>query len=339
MLSIIYITFRENCMFEWFIEPLKKSIAENGFNFPIQIIVVDGFLYECPDKTARREYFSQKVGNLELTHVSPKPTRWQGEFKLTQENYFAAANTRNSGACYAKHGFIAFVDDLGIIKSTWLPAVVNAMRRNEIHCGAYTKVKNIVYDLSSCSYNGGDENGGRDHRLSVYNQDISPCPGGHVYGSSFCLPKNVYFELNGQNEMYDGCSGGEDYDFGIRLQKTGHKIFYNKQMFINESDYTFGSDSSRRCIRADPETSNHNFVNALREYRLTDTAPARRDLSHFMLSYCYSGPNKVNPEFSLANYNMLILQGNTDPFLKPVAGQIHFFTKKPISSSDCLDNF
>jgi hypothetical protein len=336
MLSIIYITFRENCMFEWFIEPLRKSIADNGFTVPIQVIVVDGFLYECSDKIHRREYFASKVGDIELVHVSPKPTRWQGEFKITNDNYFAAANTRNTGACYAKYNYIAYVDDLGIIAPTWLPAVINAMEKNEIHCGAYTKVKDIVYNSSSCSYTGGDENGGRDHRLNHYKDNISKCPGGHVYGSSFCLPKSVYFRLNGQNEMYDGCSGGEDYDFGIRLEKSEYTIYYNKQMFINESDWSFGSDKNRKCIRADPVISEEQYMNRLKEYNLKDISPARRDLSHFMLCYCYSGPIQVNPEFSLEAYNTRILQGNTDIFLKPVTGQIHFFSKKPISDSDCL---
>ena len=335
MLSIIYITFRENCMFEWFIEPLRKSITDNGFNFPIQIVVVDGFLYESPDKTARREYFSKKVGNIELTHVSPKPTKWQGEYRLTSQNYFAAANTRNTGACYAKYDYIAFVDDLGIIKNTWLPAVVNAMNKNEIHCGAYTKVKGIIYDANSFTYNGGDENGGRDHRLDLYKQDISKCPGGHVYGSSFCLSKKVYFELNGQNEMSDGV-GCEDCEFGLRLERAGYNIYYNKLMFINESDWRFGSDIQRIYIRADPVVSEKQYMNLLNNYNINDIISGRRCLSNFMISYSYSGPSKVNPEFSLEAYNNSILQGNTDVFLKPVSGQIHFFTKKTISNSDCL---
>jgi hypothetical protein len=323
-------------MFEWFIEPLKQSIAENNFNFPIQIVVVDGFLYDSTDKTVRREYFSQKVGNLELTHVLPKPTRWQGEYRLTSENYFAAANTRNTGACYAKYEYITFIDDLGIIKNTWLPAVVNAMNKNEIHCGAYTKVKNIIYDANTFTYNGGDENGGRDHRLDHYKEDISKCPGGHVYGSSFCLPKRIYFELNGQNEMYDGCGGGEDYDFGIRLERTGYEIYYDKLMFIHESESQFGSDKQRRCIRADPVVSEQEYTNLLNDYNIKDISPLRRDLSHFMLCYSYCGSTKLNPEFSLEAYNNSILQGNTDIFLKPVSGEIHFFTKKLISDRDCL---
>ena len=320
-------------MFEWFIEPLRKSIADNGITVPIQIVVVDGFLYECPDKAARRDYFANKVGEIEIVHVSPKPTRWQGEFRLTQDNYFAAANTRNTGVCYAKYGYIAYLDDLGIISPAWLSAVIDAMRKNEIHCGAYKKVKTIRYE--NLLYAGGDDTHGIDHRLGLYTNDISQCPGGHLFGSSFCLPKSVYFELNGQNEMCDGLAG-EDYNFGVCLERSGHKLFYNKFMMIHESEYSFGSDQNRKCIRADPVVSEEVYNNLLREYNIKDTHAGRRDSSHFMLSYCYSGPTRVNPEFSLEAYNNSILEGNTDVFLKPVAGQIHFFSKKPISDNDCL---
>lgn len=333
MLSIIYITFRENCMFDWFIEPLRKSIADNGITIPIQIVVVDGFLYECPDKAGRRDYFANKMGDIELVHVSPKPTRWQGEFRITNNNYFGAANTRNTGACYTKYNYIAYVDDLGIIAPTWLPAVINAMEKNEIHCGAYKKVKTIQYE--NLLYAGGDDKHGIDHRLDLYTNNISECPGGHLYGSSFCLPKSIYFKVNGQNEMCDGIAG-EDYNFGVILERAGYKLLYNKNMIIHESEYAFGSDTNRQCIRADPVVSEDIYINLLNEFNIKDIHKGKRDVSHFMLCYCYSGPILVNPEFSLEQYNTRILQGDTDVFLKPVADEIHFFTKKRISDRDCL---
>jgi len=322
-------------MFEWFIEPLKKSIIENSISILIQIVIVDGFLYDCAKKESRSEYFSRKIGNIDYIHVSPKPTKWQGEYRKTQDNYFAAANTRNTGACYAKYDYIAFIDDLGIISPSWLVAVIKALEKNEIHCGAYTKVKNIEYDTISCSYNGGDENDGRDHRLDIYKDKITQCPGGHLYGSSFSLPKNDYFEINGQNEMCDGL-GGEDYDLGMRLERSGKKIYYNKMMFIHESNSSFDSDKERKCIRKDPVVDEGKYVKILKEYNISDIYNGRRDLSHFMLSYGNCGPVKVNPEFSLANYNKSILEGNSNIFLLPICNEIHFFTKKCISHNDFL---
>lgn len=332
MLTIIYITFREHCRFEWFIEPLLKSIADN-VSIPIQIVVVDGYLYECShlDQTARRDYFASQVGSLEFLHVSPKPTKWQGAYRLTKENFFAAANTRNTGACYAKYNYIAFIDDLGIIAPTWLSAVLAAMQRGEIHCGAYTKVDDMVYQ--DTLHVGGHVTNGRDHRLNVYSDDVSPCPGQHMYGSSFCLPKDVYFQLNGQNEMHDS-NGGEDYDFGIRLERAHHKVYYNKRMFIHESNTAFGADLHRTYIRCDPVVSEGEYTQLLREHQLKENAVGRRDMSHFMLANAFYGPISVNPEFSLEEYNTSILRGDdiVNVFRKPTrADDVHFFTKKPIS--------
>lgn len=333
-------------MFHLFIEPLKKSIKDMNCSIPIQIIVVDGFLYDCPDKAARRKYFSSKIGTMDYIHVSPKPTAWQGEYKLTPQNYFAAANTRNTGAAYAKYDYIAFVDDLGIIANTWLSAVGDAMRLGQIHCGAYTKVKGMIY--KNTSYGGGDERSGRDHRLDVYKTPISPCPGGHMYGSSFCMPKKIYFALNGQNEMCSGI-GGEDYDFGIRLERSGYTLFYNKLMFIHE--YDDGIEKPTVCVRADPVIneedycrllygnpliSDPEYVKLLQGHTLKDSPAGRRDMSHFLLSYAYHGPTRVNPDFSLEEYNKKILAGSSDVFIIPSGNPKHFFTKKPLASIDCL---
>lgn len=55
MLSLIYITFREHCMFEWFIQSINNNNLK--LNKKIQIIIVDGFLQNCLDINKRRQYF------------------------------------------------------------------------------------------------------------------------------------------------------------------------------------------------------------------------------------------------------------------------------------------
>jgi len=334
MLSLIYITFRENCRFEYFIEPLLKSIDECQINIPIQIIIVDGYLFECSDKIARRQYFANMMGGIDYLHVSPKPTRWQGEYKITKYNHFAAANTRNTGAAYCKYDYIAFIDDLGIISKSWLPAVLEAMHRGEINCGAYTKVDGMLYE--NATYGGGIITNGRDHRLDIYNSDISRCPGGHLYGSSFCMPKSVYFSINGQNEMCDGVAG-EDYDLGVRLERAGHKIYYNKRMFIHESDTPFGSDINRRCLRVDPLIDEITFNSLLHKYNITAGPNCRKDFSNFMLAYASTGPIVVNPDFSLSDYNNLLTHGVSEQsvFKKPDPEETHFFTNKSLLDA-CL---
>lgn len=319
-------------MFNWFIDSLNLQTPDDIKN-RIQIIVVDGFLNK-ENETNRREYFKSLLSDkYELTHVSPKPTKWQGEYKITNENYFAAANTRNTGAAYAKHPYIAFVDDLGVLSGSWLEQVINGSKENKIYCGAYTKVKNIV--VEDGKFISGDKTGGIDSRLSWYTGDINRCSGQHMFGSSFCMPLCWYFEVNGQNEMCDGL-GGEDYDLGIRLERSGKELYYNKKMFIYESDFSFGSDRERKCIRSDPAIDLDTYKEAFIKHNIPVIINERTDLSHFMLYYAQYGPTKVNPEFSLENYNMDLLHHKLNvenTFVKPNSEYIHFFTKKSIKQA------
>ena len=313
MLSIVYITFRENCKFEWFIESLVKQSTQEQ-RASIQIIVVDGILESGIDESERRTFIKNVIAdNFEFVHIPPKPTVWQGKYRVTCENYFAAANTRNTGACYAKYDYIAFHDDLGCPGQKWLSAVLDAKTRNQVHCGAYTKAYDIVVENGVVV---SKRDNGVDHRLSVYTQDISPAYNSHFYGSSFCMPIELYFKLNGINEMCDG-NAGEDYEFGMRILRSGIHFYYNKNMFIYESEDIFGSDRERKCIRSDPK-KNPNDPNS--------------DLSHYMLDYVKDCGLRVNPEFDLRDYNSKILSGTPplEVFLKPV-DRIHFFTHKLIS--------
>jgi hypothetical protein len=316
MLSIVYITFRENCKFEWFVDSLvHQSTPEQRSS--IQIIIVDGLLHDPVIPEAdRRKFVAETInGAFEFVHVPPKPTIWQGKYRLTSENYFAAANTRNTGACYAKYPYIAFHDDLGCPSQTWLNAVLGAKIKNEVHCGAYTKAYDIIVENGVVT---SKRDNGVDHRLSVYGQNISSAYNSHFYGSSFCMPLELYFKLNGINEMCDG-NAGEDYEFGMRILRNGTQFYYNKLMFIYESEDIFGSDRERKCIRADPKKDPNN---------------PKSDLSHYMLDYvAVCDIHSINPEFSLRDYNHKIVNLGMDHetvFLKPV-DRIHFFTGKLIS--------
>ena len=315
MLSIVYITFRENCKFEWFIDSLVQQSIPEQREF-IQIIVVDGLLDNPDTDFERKNVIKNMVNNqFDLVHVPPKPTAWQGKYRVTPENYFAAANTRNTGVCYAKYNYIAFHDDLGCPSQTWLKSVLQAKSKNEVHCGAYTKAYDIVVEHGIVV---SKRDNGVDHRLSVYRQDISPAYSSHFFGSSFCMPIELYFTLNGINEMCDG-NAGEDYEFGMRMIRAGISFFYNKGMFIYESEDIFGSDRERKCIRADPKK---------------DPNDPKSDLSHYMLDYVGKCDiYNINPEFSLREYNHKIVTLGMEPetvFITPV-DRIHFFTNKLIS--------
>lgn len=316
MISIVYITFREECKFEWFITSIIKQYQEQYFNFKIQIIVVDG-LFDTRDKDFFMNMIKEKEHFLELVHVLPKPTLWQGKHRVTSENYFAASNARNTGACYAKYSYIAFHDDLGCPSQSWLNSVCLAMKNNVIQCGAYTKYSNMNV-VDGIMVSGEALNSDIDVRLSYYKNNISKCDPAHFFGSSFCMPLKKYFEINGMNEMNDGC-GGEDYDFGYRLFRNNNSIYYNKSMFIAESKTAFGSDVNRTCLRVDCKK---------------DPKDPKSDLSHYLLNYCINGPIVANEEFKLKDYNYkinVLKMNSEDVFIIP-NDRIHFFTEKLVSN-------
>jgi hypothetical protein len=132
------------------------------------------------------------------------------------------------------------------------------------------------------------------------------------------MPLELYFKLNGINEMCDG-NAGEDYEFGKRIMRDGNQFWYNKLMFIYESEDIFGSDRDRKCIRADPKK---------------DPSDPNSDLSHYMLNYVNNCDiYSINSEFSLREYNHKIVTLGMNPddvFLIP-GDYIHFFTGKLVS--------
>ena len=188
MISIIYITCRWDCKFDYFINSLYSQIKAD--TPPIQLVIVDSILTES-DNEGRREYIHCLIQNrFEYIHIPPKPTPWQGPYRITQKDYFCAANPRNTGVCYAKYDYIAFVDDLGVLSPSWLNQVLHGQSTGRIYCGAYTKMSNM--DVSNgILLKGTAESGDIDNRLSYYKTDITVCHDSHMYGSSFCMPLSI----------------------------------------------------------------------------------------------------------------------------------------------------
>src|SRR5438309_7276872 len=99
--TIAYMTARRDCRVEWFRDSLARQILPTD---DIQVVIVDFF------HTERR--WSILEGWL---HVPPKPTVWQGPHRLTNKDFFAPSNARNTALCYATGSHIAYVDDLSLL--------------------------------------------------------------------------------------------------------------------------------------------------------------------------------------------------------------------------------
>ena len=293
MISFVYITCRKNPILEWFVDSLYNQILEDNFDLKlIQIVIVD---FELQYDNSRKEYIKNIINNrFDFIHVPPKPTPYQGLHRLTSQNYFCASNARNTGIIYSEHPYLVFVDDLSVLGDNSFKEIVKCAKEQIVVGFAYKK----VYDLSV-------ENGkiitktecvsGTDHRINLSNSTFHQISGCQLYGYS-ASPKSVLFRVNGYDELC-ASMGGEDYNYGMRIEKLQIKIYYNKNVMFYESEGPQYKDNI--FIRRDPKLSKELYTNLLRKYNVEKRYVECNvyDLSHFFLdlltrqNYWYSEGN------------------------------------------------
>lgn len=261
-LTIAYITGREEPCFDWFIESLEKRVAESKIAWKnLRIIVVDRL-------RRHRPAFIRVPTNA--LHVNPKPTVWQGEGRLTKQDWWAAANARNTALCLCETDWIAFLDDRCVIEPGWFEPVLQAQKDGYVVAGTYEK----RHDMTA--YGGFIRHGGtitgRDSRAILQEEkklpNPMPCGGEWLFGCNFALPLEWALEVNGVDEFCDGLSM-EDCVFGIHLQNSGKPIKFDHRMKIIE-DRT-PEKATNKMIRRDkgvsPKDKSHAMLERLRNLK------------------------------------------------------------------------
>jgi hypothetical protein len=223
-LTLVYLTNRIDPKFDWFFD----SLANEGFNGPI--IVID-HLAEVDYRLSNKHYEAFPG----LIHTLPKPCVWQGKYKLTKNEYFAAANARNTGFALCNTSHIAFVDDLTVVMPGWLAQAQHACANSYVMAGAYKKLWEMQVE-NGVLVNYREERSGIDSRWGLGSDSgIVPITGGCLFGCNFVLPMEFVLKINGQDEQWDSL-GGEDFDMGIRLTRAGYGIYYNRNARTYESE-------------------------------------------------------------------------------------------------------
>lgn len=262
-LTLCYLTSRRDCKFEWWLDSLAPQIKPED---EIHIIVVDFWAKERPLSFAALDgHPGNEIFAKSIQHVTPKPNVWQGEHRLTRENWFAASNARNTALCLCRTDWIAYSDDLSVLAPTWLEAVRRAVAGNYIALGAYKKVRNLVVEkgrVVSCE----EFAGGLDSRLRHVG-DIVSCGGDWMYGCSVAGPVEAFLCVNGWPEAFDGLSF-EDVCMGICIGNTNKFSFrYDKSMLTLESEEDHYKE--KPFIRSDfgvsPRDKSHSALNIAKQ--------------------------------------------------------------------------
>ena len=227
VITIGYITSRVDPRFAWFTASLARefrAVPELASAGDVQVIVVDARLWR--NEVARRAELNDAVADrFSFEHVSPKPSVWQGPYRLTSQDWFSAATARNTVLALARASHVAFVDDLSVLEPGWLKAHLHAAMHRYVLAGHTHKRSNVAVDFDG-AYRCDLLLGGDDLRLELFRgaDDYVLCPGSQLYGGTFSVPLESALAVNGVDEIHDGVAGGEDYDFGIRLERLGSTI-------------------------------------------------------------------------------------------------------------------
>lgn len=225
--SVCFITGRKEPRLDWIIDGIERQALPSD---EIQLIVIDAL-----GRPATEIGYRPIAAIVELVESKPKPTIWQGEFKVTHDEWWAASSARNTGLVLCDADYIAFVDDRAELGPSWLSAVRRGcMRRESVLAGAYTKLEDGKLTI--------------DHRLTSKPEGLVNCGGGWLFGGTFALPLEWALAVNGLEEGCDGLSM-EDVIFGLNLQNAGYRIDFAADMLVNQERSAAHANTYKRTDR------------------------------------------------------------------------------------------
>jgi hypothetical protein len=317
--SIVYSTYRTEPAFEWFAESLAAQIGDSD---DVEVIVVDGaYSVERGERWARTV-----AGRVAFHHVAAKPSPYNGPFRLTRRDYFAAASARNSGLMRARRPYVFFVDDACVLMDGWWRTAREAIRSQIVVTGAYRKCWEMRVEhgvLESCRR----EDSGVDSRWA-FGDERGPVPirGGQLFGASLGAPRELLLQLNGFDELCDSI-GGEDWQLGIRIELAGEAIWYDRRMLSVESEelHRLGRQFRRVDRKLPPAAYMERLEGfGVRQRRVSGAC----DSSHMLLDIVYGtgSPSTQGNYYWLADLEESMLEASTLRFPRR-----HWFDGMPLA--------
>ena len=317
MLSFVYTTCRKDPKFEWFIDSLYNQVTEQAFDTSkIEIVMVD---FELQYDESRIEMMKEIVKDrFQFTHVAPMPSPWQGKYRLTSRDCFSASLARNTGICYVSNPYVFFIDDLCVLEPGSFKHMLHYAKQNIVIAFAYKKVWDLKVENGNI-INKRETEAGIDSR---WNQGDSfrQIGGSQLFGYSGS-PLSVLLTVNGYDEICNSI-GGEDYHYGMRIEKINIPIYYSKNVIFYESENL--ADQGNVFLRRDPLLETEHYSSLLHQYGASHRwiPNARTDISHFVLDLL-----KRNKSWTEGNnYNLTDLRRTKmflvefDPKLKTLDG-------------------
>ncbi len=198
------------------------SLATLTVNF--ECVFVDEQMWYSP-----RERFQEVeeivAGRFYYQLIAPKPSRWRGPHRLTNNDYWDKANASNTGICVAENEYLAFIDDSTIVDRNWFVTLLQAMQMGVPMAGGYKYLKpGAKIDENGQILHG--EVDSDDYRLRKYSY-AQPCTEpGEMFGGNMGLPAELAYRCEGYDEIMSGSGGLEDSEFSVRVNRLSPVFFY-----------------------------------------------------------------------------------------------------------------
>jgi hypothetical protein len=293
-LSIGITTCRSHPEIHWIIESLVKQVESDE----IELLVIDS---NCKSPSKHEHRIGDKLVYYSVHPVMPNA--WQGEYRVTKDQWWNVCCARNTFLCLAKHPNVAMIDDRLVLCDLWLQAVRDSVASKTIVCGPYEKricmgVENGVIVQSGIV-------SGVDDRERHASGERTQCPGNWLYGCSIAMPLEWALHVNGYPEILCGGLGFEDVLFGLILENNHYPIQFDKRMrVIEDRTEKFLGEPMKR-------TSKERFSND------------KEDKAHKALELVKTMKRSENPFGSLRELRERIQRG--EPFPKAELPVVDWF--------------
>lgn len=227
-LTICMTTSRPEPELIWMLESLEKQVRQSE-SISLKVMMID--LY----KGNRNYKLEEKLSGLDFTHAFPKPNIWQGEHRLTKQNWWAVSNARNTALCLCKTDWILFLDDRCVLIPGFMDAVREAMAGNYIMAGSYEKRQYMTVEKGIIKHGGIVQaiDGRETYVKKIGYQFPFPCGGEWLFGCCLLLPLEWALEVNGYPERCNALSF-EDVIFGLLLYNSKRLMKFDARAKIIE---------------------------------------------------------------------------------------------------------
>jgi glycosyltransferase involved in cell wall biosynthesis len=257
-ITIVYITAREDPRLDWLIDGLDRQATVSD---ELELIVVDAL-----GRPAQTIGYRPIKSIAKVIETRPKPTIWQGKYRVAVHDFFANANARNTAIALCSTDYICFLDDRCRLDVGWLECVRTGEREQaSVICGPYDKHEDRGISV--------------DHRRQHEPKGKKHCGAGWCFGGNVALPLEWILEVNGFEE---GCDpvGLEDCVFGKMLDNVGRRIDFVVEMSVQQDRHGFVHPLNfpRQDKGKSPNDKSHAIRDRFFNRKHTEFTPDLREL-------------------------------------------------------------